>query len=86
MELKTLAQRMKQEALSAYVGRNMQVLMEGRSKNEDASHWYGYTPNFLQVQVPVMDDTDWENQILELRLEGLTEAADALIGRIDKDA
>jgi len=85
-ELHQLARELKRETLERYVGRRFPVLVEGRSRVEGSSqmegtggHWFGYTPNFLQVVIPAQPGEELENQILEVELGGVTQSGEALI-------
>jgi len=82
-ELHELAREMKRTTLERYVGRRFEVLVEGRSKVEGATgHWFGYTPNFLQVVIPAESGQDLENRILEVELVGINVSGEALTGRL----
>ena len=81
--LHKLAQEMKQTTLENYIGRRFPVLLEGRARGDGvAGHWFGYTPNFLQVVIPAKPESNLENQILEAELLGITETGEALAGRL----
>ncbi len=80
-QLRELAHRMKSDTQHAYVGRRMSVLMEGRSRIEGLEdHWFGYTPNFLQVLVPDNTEENFENHILDIQLHKPVESGAGLLG------
>ncbi len=82
-ELHELALEMKRATLENHIGRRFPVLLEGRARGDGvAGHWFGYTPNFLQVVIPADPERDLENQILEVELSGITETGEALTGRL----
>jgi threonylcarbamoyladenosine tRNA methylthiotransferase MtaB len=79
-ELHQLAGQMKRRTLEGYRGRRLPVLVEGRSRIEgQEGHWFGYTPNFLQVVIPAQADRDLGNRILEVDLRDLNEKGDAIV-------
>ena len=82
-ELHELAGRMKRATLENYLGRKFPVLVEGRSRTQGREgHWFGYTPNFLQVVIPAREGEDLGNRIIDVQLHAIAESGDALNGAI----
>ncbi len=80
-ELHLLAGRMKQATLENHLGRRMPVLVEGLSSSEGRDeHWFGYTPNFLQVMIPARAGVDLGNRIIDVELARMDETGEALVG------
>jgi threonylcarbamoyladenosine tRNA methylthiotransferase MtaB len=82
-QLHTLGLRLKREVLAGFAGRCMPVLVEGRVRDESLpGHWFGYTPNYLQVLIPAEPDQDLGNRIVNVELGGLAASGEALLGSV----
>ena len=80
--LDRLAREMKRTNLESCIGRRFPVLVEGRARGDGAAgHWFGYTPNFLNVVIPAEPERNLENRILAVKLSGITDTGEALTGR-----
>jgi threonylcarbamoyladenosine tRNA methylthiotransferase MtaB len=80
-EMHELGNRMKRETLSAFVGRRLTVLVEGRYGGSKEGDWFGYTPNYLPVRVRINAAEDPVNRILTVKLESLHQDGVSLVGR-----
>ena len=83
-QLHELAQVMKQKRMRAALGRTFPVLVEGRPMTEaDGSPLYfGYTPNYMRIALPVPGDHSLENQIRPVRLRSVSDCGDHLLGEL----
>jgi len=81
-QLHDLAARHRREALQQFVGRELDILVEGsqESATAGAAGWSGYTPNFLRVRLD--SDRDLENRIVKVRTLGVSEDGQALHGEL----
>jgi threonylcarbamoyladenosine tRNA methylthiotransferase MtaB len=89
-ELQALGAQLKRATLAGYAGRRLPVLVEGPARGgAPPGHWFGYTPNYLQVFIPDLSPdltpdrpgTDPGNRILEVDLLALADSGEALLGR-----
>ncbi len=80
-ELHELGKKLKRQTLERYVGRSFPVLIEGRQKDTDGA-WSGYTPNFLKIAIIGQESGQLENHIREVRLQGLAENGELLLGHL----
>lgn len=71
-ELHGLNQRMRYNYLVDRINETHQVLWESRN---DDGFWTGYTDNYIRVQLGEMHETDLENHISTVTLDGVTEDA-----------
>ena len=69
-QLHELAERLKQQFISANLGTTAEVLWEGQYQRLETGvvRFFGYTPNYLRVACDVSTDQVLENQILPTRL------------------
>ena len=81
-QLHELAAGHKQATLQAFVGREFEVLIEGRRESSENGQisWSGYTPNFLRVRVGAAEDDALENQLIRVRTTGVAADGEALLG------
>ncbi|MEJ2453015.1 MAG: tRNA (N(6)-L-threonylcarbamoyladenosine(37)-C(2))-methylthiotransferase MtaB [Candidatus Thiodiazotropha sp.] len=80
-QLHRLGEKMKASTLARYIGRSLPVLIEGPSEQG----WAGYTPNFLRVSLVPETETSLANQIVQVKLSGLTEDGQQLTGQRVED-
>jgi threonylcarbamoyladenosine tRNA methylthiotransferase MtaB len=80
-QLHELGQQMKRATQEAYLGRNFPVLIEGGAQTlEDGkSYWQGYTPNFLRVMIEAPAESELENRIRNVHIDGIDSAGEHLI-------
>lgn len=82
-QLQAVGRQLKRAHLEGYLGRRVPVLVEGRGRSSAGNeHWFGYSPSFVPVQIPLEAGGDLENRILDTQLTDLAEAGEALLGRI----
>jgi threonylcarbamoyladenosine tRNA methylthiotransferase MtaB len=81
-EMHEVGHRMKREILASFVGRRLPVLLEGRYSNAPSGDWFGYTPNYLPVRVRPRSSECPVNQILGVRLDGVHEKGESLLGSL----
>jgi threonylcarbamoyladenosine tRNA methylthiotransferase MtaB len=83
-QLHELAARQRCAVMQGFVGRDFEVLIEGRREIDDRRRpwWSGYTPNFLRVRIESPDDADWTGRIMRARLERIADDGEALLGRV----
>ncbi|MBL3599721.1 MAG: tRNA (N(6)-L-threonylcarbamoyladenosine(37)-C(2))-methylthiotransferase MtaB [gamma proteobacterium endosymbiont of Lamellibrachia anaximandri] len=74
--LHRLGDEMKQQTMETYIGRTLPVLVEGSGENG----WSGYTSNYLRVVFDAPAAAPLENQIIDIRIKGLTDTGDRLTG------
>ncbi|RDH81735.1 MAG: tRNA (N(6)-L-threonylcarbamoyladenosine(37)-C(2))-methylthiotransferase MtaB [endosymbiont of Seepiophila jonesi] len=74
--LHQLGEVMKRQTLETYIGRTLPVLVEGSGENG----WGGYTPNYLRVAIDAPAAAPLENQIIDIRIKGLTDTDHRLAG------
>ena len=67
--LHRLGERMKRATEEAYLGRTQSILVEGSGENG----WSGYTPNFLRARLAPTPGISLTNQIIDVRLDGISE-------------
>ena len=80
--LHLLGERLKRETLNQFVGRRFPVLIESAPTTPGAG-WSGYTPNFLRIHIMEPYEADLENRIVMVRLQQVTDSADALIATLE---
>ncbi len=76
--LHRLGEKMKASTLEPYIGRTLPVLMEGSGEQGRE----GYTPNFLRVSLGPEAGISQANQIVQVKLSGLSEDRQQLIGQL----
>ncbi len=82
-ELHALARRSRKAVLEARRGQRAAVLVEGRCRGDEApDHWFGYTPDYLQVRLPDPGIGDLGNRILEVELGAPSDDGLALEARL----
>ena len=81
-QLHELARVMKHDRMTACLGRTFPVLVEGQPMIEAGSSplYFGYTPNYMRVALPVPVGHILENQIRSVRLRSVSEYGDHLLG------
>ena len=85
--LHRLGRVMKRAAFSRYLGQTVDVLLEKAQPLEDNKVLYfGYTPNYLRVEVCVPESYDLENRIVPVDLTDLSEQLETLKGTISSKA
>jgi threonylcarbamoyladenosine tRNA methylthiotransferase MtaB len=77
-ELQMLAQKLKKQVLTAQIGRQVTVLIEGADA-ASPSERFGYTPNYLPVQI-IGAGAVGAQRLINVRLTGLTADGAALLG------
>jgi threonylcarbamoyladenosine tRNA methylthiotransferase MtaB len=79
-QLHTLGERLKRQTLARFVGRDCEVLIEGRpTAGEDGTpQWSGYTPNFLRVTL--RSGRNLENRLVRVRCDAVCSDGKALVG------
>ncbi len=71
-ELHALTRIMRQSFLNEQINKTSSVLWENRN---DVNVWTGYTDNFIRVRLTLVDDSQLENEISNIKLTGI--ASDA---------
>lgn len=66
-QLHELAGRSRSAMLQRFVGRTLDVLVEG----SESAGWSGYTPNFLRVDLSDASAADLQNRVVRVRTTGL---------------
>jgi threonylcarbamoyladenosine tRNA methylthiotransferase MtaB len=81
-QLHDLAATHGQDVLRQFVGREFDILVEGRqdAAADGQKLWSGYTPNFLRVRVG--SDRDLENSIVKVRTLGVSDDGQALLATL----
>jgi len=77
--LRNAAEQMRRNFQRRFVGRRMEVLVEGDATS-DGENWSGYTPNYLRVR---LDGTPAErptNRIVPVELTGVDPASGGMLG------
>ena len=84
-QLRHLAEGLRRSTLTRMVGRQAEVLVEGREDaTEPAAGRLGYTPGYLPVRiVGLSDQIGRGSRIRRVRLTGLTPGGEALVGAVD---
>lgn len=85
-QMHALGRRMKGEILARFVGRRLPILVEGPYGDASAGKWFGYTPNYLPVNVRADEMQDPTNRILEVRLEAVHADGEHLVGKLSGQA
>ncbi|MEJ1367550.1 MAG: tRNA (N(6)-L-threonylcarbamoyladenosine(37)-C(2))-methylthiotransferase MtaB [Candidatus Sedimenticola sp. (ex Thyasira tokunagai)] len=80
-EMHQLGERMKRRTLEHHISREFSILIEGSGESGNGE-WRGYTPNFLRVRIKAAAKSGLSNSIRQVRLEGISEGGDELIGRL----
>jgi len=82
-QLHELAQAQRRRILQDFVGREFELLVEGRRETDEAgrAYWSGYTPNFLRVRLH-SEVQDLEGRLVRARLESVAGDGDALLGSL----
>ena len=82
-QLHELAQAQRRRILQDFVGREFELLVEGRRETDEAgrAYWSGYTPNFLRVRLH-SEAQDLEGRLVRARLESVAGDGDALLGSL----
>jgi len=76
-----LAKKLKSDFAARHIGRTLPVLWEGLRRQDDGQVMiHGYTPQYLKVGMTVGAGADLSYTIAPVRLTGLTESGDCLIG------
>jgi threonylcarbamoyladenosine tRNA methylthiotransferase MtaB len=85
-QLHELATAHRQRVLHEQVGREVELLVEGRREGDEAGqYWSGYTPNFLKVRLD-NDAPDLEGRLVRTRLEAVAGDGEALLGKSPPDS
>jgi len=84
-QLHALAGRSRRQTLQESVGRRCEVLIENGEATGSGEHtWYGYTPNYLRVEVSPGSDVDLANRIVDVELLGLNTDGERLRGVVGR--
>jgi threonylcarbamoyladenosine tRNA methylthiotransferase MtaB len=81
MALKDLALQMRQAVLREQIGKAVEILCEGNPDGERRETRFGYTPNYLPVQVAAHETAIDGNQLVRVVLSGLDEGKLTLVGQ-----
>lgn len=81
LALKDLALNMREALLREQIGKAVDVLCEGNPDGERRETRFGYTPNYLPVQVAAHETAIDGNQLVKVVLYGLEESGLALVGQ-----
>jgi threonylcarbamoyladenosine tRNA methylthiotransferase MtaB len=81
LALHALAAASRRRVLQRAVGRDYQVLVEGRT--EDGRSWSGYTPNYLRVALRGDPAGDLQNRIVRVNATGLSDDGARLLATLD---
>ena len=83
-EMQMLGNRMKQDTLRRYLGREFAVLIEGKGETAGPGEkrWSGYTPNFLRVTLRAPSHLDLTNSIRCVKLERLEDSGALVLARL----
>lgn len=78
-QLHALGARLKRDTLARFVGREFEVLVEGRPDTDSAGRtlWSGYTPNFLRVAIAT--EADLENRLIRVYCDAVSEDGERLL-------
>lgn len=77
------ASEMKCAHIQRQIGSVQPVLWEDQIPNSDG--YFGYTPNYLRVQIQAPVGSDWSNQILPVRITGVNQSGDTLTAVPESD-
>jgi len=79
--LHQLAQEMKLKTLESYIGRQVEVLWEGKGKIQEngQKRYWGYAPNYLRVAIDVEPEQEMSNQITLVTLNSVDAEAECLL-------
>lgn len=79
--LHQLAQEMKLKTLESYIGRQVEVLWEGKGKIQEngQKRYWGYAPNYLRVAIDVEPEPEMSNQITLVTLNSVDAEAECLL-------
>lgn len=80
-EMQALGDRMKEDTLRRYLGREFSVLIEGRGETADSGEkrWTGYTPNFLRVTLRAPSHLDLTNSIRRVKVERIDDSGERVL-------
>ena len=83
--LHRLAEIQKQHCLQRMVGRQFSVLFENsiRETGAEDTRYFGYSPNFLRVEVKTTAENQLSNSIRQVTATGLSESKDTLLASLD---
>jgi threonylcarbamoyladenosine tRNA methylthiotransferase MtaB len=83
-EIQALGNRMKEDTLRRYLGREFPVLIEGKGETAGSGEkrWTGYTPNFLRVILRAPSHIDLTNSIRRVKLERLEDSGEQVLARL----
>ena len=81
LQLHQLADRLKQDFASNFIGCDMPVLWEKQRLDGFKAHYSGYTPNYMKVETTVDSTVMLENRIMQTHLTGYSAERQALIGQ-----
>ncbi len=78
-QLHELSLTQRRAVLAAYLGREFEVLVEGRRETDDhgGTCFSGYTPNFLRVRI-ASEEADLSGQLVRVRLDTVSADGEAL--------
>jgi threonylcarbamoyladenosine tRNA methylthiotransferase MtaB len=79
--LRAMALRMREAVLREQIGKGIEILCEGNPDGERRETRFGYTPNYLPVQVAAREAAIDGNALVKVELTGLDDDGCALIGR-----
>jgi len=83
-QLHELAAQSRRKVLERSIGREFEVLVEGKGDTDADGHkaWLGYVPNYLRIEVPDTDAADLENKITRIRTLDLSEDGERLMAEL----
>ncbi|EGV52671.1 tRNA (N(6)-L-threonylcarbamoyladenosine(37)-C(2))-methylthiotransferase MtaB [Candidatus Endoriftia persephone] len=76
-QLHQLGEQMKREMLERQLGKQVPLLVEG----DGSRGWFGYTPNYLRVEIEAPADAALQNRIIEVKLEAVSAEGERLLGK-----
>ncbi|UHD18115.1 tRNA (N(6)-L-threonylcarbamoyladenosine(37)-C(2))-methylthiotransferase MtaB [Thiocapsa bogorovii] len=79
--LQDIGLRMREAILREQIGKTVEILCEGNPDGERRETRFGYTPNYLPVQVAARETAIEGNQLVEVVLSRLGESGLALVGQ-----
>ncbi len=82
-QLHALAEHGRRRVLERALGTCVEVLIESSAATERGERlWYGYTPNYLRVELEAAAEKDLENQLVVAEMIGITKDSDRLTGSL----